>query len=727
MVNREGYHRPVETLTEDEASAELERLATEIADHDKRYHHDDAPTISDADYDALRARNEAIEARFPDLVRTDSPSKRVGAGPSEKFTKVRHQVPMLSLGNAFDANDLGEFVDRVRRGLKLEPDADLAFTAEPKIDGLSASLRYERGQLVVGATRGNGETGEDITRNLATIDDIPQRLEGNVPDIFEVPDVFEVRGEVYMSHADFAALNTRQENAGKPLFANPRNAAAGSVRQLDPEITRARPLRFFAYAWGDHSALPADTQWGMLEAFKAWGLPVNARTIRAHSVDQMLAYYDQIEADRSGLGYDIDGIVYKLDRLDWQQSLGFVSRAPRWAIAHKFKAEQAITVLEGIDIQVGRTGALTPVAKLRPVTVGGVVVSNATLHNADYIAGIGQDGAPIREGRDIRVGDTVTVQRAGDVIPQVVDVHLDKRPVDAMPFDFPTTCPRCGSHAVREVNPKTGKRDAVTRCTGKLVCPAQAVEGLKHFVSRGAFDIEGLGEKQIEQLHADGMLKTPADIFLLQPRDEAPGNLKRLKNRDRFGETSVRNLFAAIDERRQIDLHRLIYGLGIRHVGETTAKLLAQHFGRFDDFRGAASGIEGRDKTDLTVLTEIDGIGDVVASAIADFFDEAHNQESVDALLRHITPSVIEAQSASAGEQPMAGMTIVFTGGLEDMPRPEAEALAESLGAKTTGSVSKKTSLVVAGPGAGSKLDKAKALGIEVIDEAEWLKRAGRG
>jgi DNA ligase (NAD+) len=709
---------PVEMLDAAQAKAELSLLAAEIAEHDRRYHQDDAPTISDAEYDALRQRNQAIEARFPDLVRPDSPSQRIGAGPSEKFAKVRHEVPMLSLDNAFDVDDLRGFVERVRRGLKLEPDIDIAFTAEPKIDGLSASLRYEQGRLVIGATRGDGETGEDITRNLKTIGDIPQTLNGNVPD------VFEVRGEIYMSHADFAALNARQEEAGKPVFANPRNAAAGSVRQLDPEITRSRPLRFFAYAWGAHSALPADTQAGVLEAFRHWGLPVNERTIRARSVEEMLDYYAAVEAERSGLGYDIDGIVYKLDRLDWQRSLGFVSRAPRWAIAHKFKAEQAITVLEDIDIQVGRTGALTPVAKLRPVTVGGVVVSNATLHNADYIAGIGQDGEPIREGRDIRPGDTVTVQRAGDVIPQIVDVHLDKRPAEAAPFDFPTVCPRCGSHAVREVNPKTGKRDAVTRCTGQLICPAQVVEGLRHFVSRGAFDIEGLGEKQIEAFHGEGLLKTPADIFTLQARDEAPGNLKRLKNREGFGEKSVANLFTAIDARRDIDLNRFIYGLGIRHVGETTAKLLAQHFGSFQAFRAAASGIKGREKTDLIALTDIDGIGDVVASAIADFFDEAHNQEIVDALLSHVTPSEIELQAQPEGEQPLAGLTIVFTGALEEMPRPEAEALAESLGAKTTGSVSKKTSLVVAGPGAGSKLEKAKSLGIEVIDEAEWLNRA---
>ena len=716
----DGGQVPVEVLDAESAGAELARLASEIAEHDRRYHGEDAPSISDAAYDALRQRNAAIEARFPDLVRPDSPSRRVGAGPSEKFAKVRHDVAMLSLDNAFDADDLRGFVDRVRRGLQLAPDAEIAFTAEPKIDGLSASLRYERGRLVVGATRGDGETGEDITRNLQTIDDIPQTLAGDVPELFEV------RGEVYMSHADFAALNQRQEADGKPVFANPRNAAAGSVRQLDPEITRSRPLRFFAYAWGAHAALPADTQSGVLAAFRSWGLPVNDRTILAASVDEMLDYYAAIETERSDLGYDIDGIVYKLDRLDWQRSLGFVSRAPRWAIAHKFKAEQAITALEGIDIQVGRTGALTPVAKLRPVTVGGVVVSNATLHNADYIAGIGQDGEPIREGRDIRVGDTVTVQRAGDVIPQIVDVDLSKRPADAVAFDFPTVCPRCGSHAVREVNPKTGKRDAVTRCTGKLVCPAQAVEGLKHFVSRGAFDIEGLGEKQIEAFHAEELLRTPADIFTLQARDEAPGNLKRLRNRERFGEKSVANLFAAIDARRNIDLHRFIYGLGIRHVGETTAKLLAQSFGSFQAFRTVASGIEGREKADLAPLTDIDGIGEVVAGAIADFFDEAHNHQIVDALLGHVTPTEIDVQAAPDGEQPLSGLTIVFTGRLEEMSRPEAEALAESLGAKATGSVSKKTSLVVTGPDAGSKLDKAKALDIEVIDEAEWLRRAGQ-
>ncbi len=712
---------PVAALSREQAAEELARLAGEIAGHDARYHRDDAPIISDADYDALRRRNAEIEARFPDLKRPDSPSERVGAAPGEKFAKVRHAVPMLSLDNAFDGDDVADFLNRVRRFLKLEADAPVPVFAEPKIDGLSASLRYERGRFVQGATRGDGFEGEDVTRNLRTVDDIPEQLQGRVPDIFEV------RGEVYMSHADFAALNERQVAADKPPFANPRNAAAGSLRQLDATITASRPLKFFAYAWGEASERPADTQSGAVAAMAAWGLPVNPLARRVEGVEAMLAFHADIEARRAELGYDIDGVVYKVDDLARQDALGFVSRSPRWAIAHKFAAEQATTVIEGIEIQVGRTGALTPVARLTPVTVGGVVVSNATLHNADYIAGIGNDGQPIREGRDIRVGDTVIVQRAGDVIPQVVDVVLDKRPADAQPYAFPTVCPVCGSHAVREVNEKTGKVDSVSRCTGGLICAAQAVERLKHFVSRMAFDIEGLGEKQIAAFHADGLIAQPADIFTLELRDAEPDNLKRLKNREGFGETSVANLFAAIDERRTIDLDRFTYALGIRHVGETTARDIARHFGSFGAFREAAESVGGGEGAELDVLTDVDGVGPIVARAIGEFFAEEHNRGAIDALLTQVTPNEMERPGADGGELPLAGQTIVFTGALEEMSRPDAEALAQSLGAKTAGSVSKKTTLVVAGPGAGSKLKKASELGIEVIDEAAWLERAGKG
>ncbi len=709
---------PVEALTPEVAAAELAFLADEIAGHDRRYFQDDAPLISDAAYDALKRRNGAIEARFPDLVRPDSPSFRVGAAPSEKFDKVRHEVAMLSLDNAFDADDLRGFVDRVRRFLDLDSTTPLAFTAEPKIDGLSAALRYEDDILVRGATRGDGSEGENVTPNLKTVADIPLRLNGG-PGA-----VFEVRGEVYMSHADFSALNDRQLADGKPVFANPRNAAAGSLRQLDSKITAARPLRFFAYAWGVADHVPADSQSGVLEAFRTWGLPVNPLTRRVETLDEMIAYYDEIGQARAELGYDIDGIVYKVDDLARQRTLGFVSRSPRWAIAHKFPAEQAVTVLDDIEIQVGRTGALTPVAKLRPVTVGGVVVRNATLHNADYIAGIGNDGLPIREGRDLRVGDTVIVQRAGDVIPQIVDVVIDKRPETAAPYLFPERCPACGSHAMREEDAK-GKRDSVTRCTGGLICPAQAVERLKHFVSRHAFDIEGLGDKQVDAFYRDGLVVRPSDIFTLEERDRR--SLKRLKDREGWGETSVRNLFAAIDFRRAIDLHRFIFGLGIRHVGETTARDLARHFGSFDALRAVAGAAADPDGAAFQSLVAVDGVGAVVARSIAEFFAESHNREEIDRLLAHVTPSTVDkAANAGSGDLLFDGQTVVFTGSLEQMTRDEAKEMARALGAKTADSVSKKTNLVVAGPGAGSKLKKANDLGIEVIDEAEWLKRAGR-
>lgn len=692
--------KSVSSLSKTEAAKELERLAKLIAEHDRHYYQEDQPTVSDAEYDALRARNAEIEAAFPDLVRPDSPSLRVGAAPSDKFEKVEHEVPMLSLGNAFSDEDVIDFCQRVRRFLNLGEE-ELAITAEPKIDGLSAALRYEKGQLVRGATRGDGRVGEDVTANVRTIKEIPLTLTGQ-----DVPDVIEVRGEVYMSHADFARLNERQVAAGKDPFANPRNAAAGSLRQLDSRITASRPLRFFAYAWGVASALPDDTQMGVVAAFKKWGFATNPLMTRCTSVEDLLETYRSIEAQRATLGYDIDGVVYKVDRLDWQERLGFVSRSPRWAIAHKFPAEQASTILEGIDIQVGRTGALTPVARLKPVTVGGVVVSNATLHNEEEIA-----------RKDVRVGDTVVVQRAGDVIPQVVGVVLEKRPKGTKPFEFPTVCPECGSHAVREFNEKTGKRDVVRRCTGGLICPAQRIERLKHFVSRNALDIEGLGDKQVEAFYKDGLIATPADIFTLEARDRA--SLKKLKDREGWGETSVKNLFAAINERRHVDFDRLLFGLGIRHIGETTARVLARTYHDLDTFLGAMKSMTSSESEAYQDLIAIDGIGETVAGALMDFFQEAHNIEAIEALrAAGLNPTPLEAQDTGS---PVAGKTVVFTGALEKMTRSEAKARAESLGAKVSGSVSKKTDLLVAGPGAGSKLKKAEELGIEILSEDEWL------
>jgi DNA ligase (NAD+) len=699
--------KAVGDLTPKEAAGELERLAGEIAGHDERYYQEDQPSVSDAEYDALRQRNQAIEAAFPDLVRADSPSLRVGAAPSEKFAKVRHRVPMLSLDNAFSEEDVASFIERIRRFLKIDSDEAITLTAEPKIDGLSASLRYENGVFVQGATRGDGETGEDVTVNLKTIDDIPLKLKGS-----GFGEVFEVRGEVYMSHADFEALNARQEADGKPVFANPRNAAAGSLRQLDSRITASRPLKFFAYAWGETGELPADTQWGVYEALGTWGLPTNPLMRRVKSVAEVMEFYRHVEESRAALGYDIDGVVYKVDRLDWQQRLGFVSRSPRWAIAHKFPAEKATTLLEDIEIQVGRTGALTPRAVLTPVTVGGVVVRHATLHNEDEIA-----------RKDVRIGDTVIVQRAGDVIPQILGPVPDK-PRGPEPYVFPTKCPICGSHAVREVNPRTGKEDVVRRCTGSLVCPAQAAEKLIHFVSRNAFDIEGLGAKQVTAFYEDGLVEKPADIFTLQARDEK--SLKKLKDREGWGSTSVKNLFAAIDERREIDLNRFIFALGIRHVGETNAKLLARHFGTFEAFREAvlAAG-KGPDSEAYQDLLSVDGIGDTVAEALVEFFAEPRNEEQIDALLSEVTPK--EAERPQASDSPVAGKTVVFTGSLERMTRDEAKAMAERFGAKVASSVSTKTDLLVAGPGAGSKLKKATELGIEVIDEDGWFDRVEAG
>ena len=696
------HEKPVSALDEAEAAAELARLAAEIAHHDELYYRKDAPEISDAEYDALRARNDEIEARFPQLVRDDSPSLKVGAAPVGAFGKVRHRVPMLSIDNAFSDEKVEGFLVSAKAFLGLSPDQALEVTAEPKIDGLSITLRYERGRLVQGATRGDGYEGEDVTANVRTIADIPKAVTAK-----DFPGAFEVRGEIYMRHADFTKLNAEQAKQGLKVFANPRNAAAGFVRQLDPSVTAKRPLRFFAYGWGDVERLPADNQWGFYEALSAWGFPVNPLMRLTSSVAEMLETYREIEERRAGLGYDIDGVVYKINRFDLQQRLGFRTRTPRWALAHKFPAEQATTILRGIDIQVGRTGALTPVAKLEPVTVGGVVVQNATLHNEDEIA-----------RKDVRVGDTVIVQRAGDVIPQILGVVQEKRPKGAKRFVFPTVCPACGSHASREINPNTGKEDAVRRCTGGLICPAQRVERLKHFVSRNAFDIEGLGEKHIKAFYEDGLIQSPPDIFTLRARDKRSSS--KLAEREGWGETSAEKLFDAIEARRNIRLDRFIYALGIPHVGETTARLLARNYGTAAAFLKAMRAAAGdRDGEAFAELNSIEGIGPTVAAAIADFFDERHNVTVVTDLLKEISPEPLEAVDHAS---PISGKTVVFTGTLEKMTRSEAKASAERLGAKVAGSVSKKTDYVVAGPGAGSKLKEAKALGVAVLTEEEWLK-----
>lgn len=711
----------VEDLSEEQARVELARLAEEIARHDALYHGKDRPEISDADYDSLKRRNDAIEARFPALIRPDSPSQRVGAAPSVTFAPVVHARPMLSLDNTFSDEDVADFVASVYRFLGRLPDDSIAFTAEPKIDGLSMSIRYENGRLVTAATRGDGTTGENVTANILTIPDIPRQLPAGAPA------VVEVRGEVYMAKSAFLALNAQMEAEGKPVYVNPRNTASGSLRQLDPKVTASRKLKFFAYAWGEMSEMPADTQMGMVEKFREWGFPVNPLMKRLTSTAQVLDHYRQIGLMRADLDYDIDGVVYKVDRLDLQERLGFRSRSPRWATAHKFPAEQAFTTVEAIDIQVGRTGALTPVARLEPITVGGVVVTNATLHNADYIKGIGNSGERIRpEDHDIRVGDTVIVQRAGDVIPQVLDVVLEKRPEGAVPYAFPTKCPVCGSHAVREKNEKTGKLDSVTRCTGGFVCSAQAKEHIKHFVSRNAFDIEGLGTKQVDFFfEAEDpaiQIRTAPDIFTLKRRQEA-SPLVKLENIEGFGRVSVRKLFDAIDARREIALHRLIFALGIRHVGETTAKLLARSYGSYVAFAEAMKAAAPMFGDAWNELNAIDGIGEVVAASIVEFFKEPRNLEVVDRLLQEITP--LDAEVLVTSGSPVAGKTVVFTGSLEKFTRDEAKARAESLGAKVAGSVSKKTDYVVAGADAGSKLAKAQELGISVLTEDEWLTLIG--
>lgn len=769
--------KPVEKLTAKQAAAELEQLAAEIARHDKLYHGKDAPEITDAEYDKLRIRNSAIEARFPELVREDSPSMRIGAAPAEKFGKVRHAVAMLSLDNAFDADDAKSFVQRVQRFLNLTTPP--VITAEPKIDGLSASLRYENGKFVQGATRGDGREGEDVTANLRTIADIPHAIKN-------APAVLEVRGEVYMEKAAFAKMNAALEKDGKQTYVNPRNSAAGALRQLDPKITATRPLRFFAHGWGELSEPLAETQFDAMHRLAKLGFPL-AGIARARKADELLAIYQSILEGRQNLPYEIDGVVYKVDDLGLQQRLGFVSRSPRWAIAHKFAAEQQTTILEDIDIQVGRTGALTPVGRLKPVFVGGVTVTNVTLHNADYIAGVGADGGPIRGGKDLRIGDTVTVQRAGDVIPQIVDVLLEKRPRGARRYQFPETCPVCGSHVARELEP--GEEGVVARCTGGLNCPAQVVERLRHFVTRRAMDIEGLGFKQIEEFHEIGWLKEPADIFKLKSRRA------ELAEREGYGEKSVANLLAAIEARREPELSRFLYALGIRDIGETTAGVLARRYESWSAFEDAVQravraqpgeayetlkrvpgvgdgarnaliaaadalkpagdlfdegeppkikGVTARTWEALRVafgswgdvvraikaaakaapgedyfeLARTDGVGPVAAGHLVDFFAEKHNRDALARLLKHVTPKD-EARVATSSK--VAGLTIVFTGTLEKMTRDEAKARAVALGAKVSGSVSAKTNLVVAGPGAGSKLAEAEKLGVKVIDEEAWI------
>ncbi|MGB9001953.1 MAG: NAD-dependent DNA ligase LigA [Pseudolabrys sp.] len=709
MPSQDALKTDPAKLTEAQAKAELKRLATEIAAHDKRYYQQDAPSVTDAEYDALRQRNSAIESRFPKLIRPDSPSKRIGAAPTGKFKKVRHAVPMLSLDNAFAEQDVIDFVARIRRFLKLSEDEKLAFSAEPKIDGLSMSLRYEGGELVTAATRGDGAEGEDVTANIRTLEDVPKKLKGR-----SMPAVCEVRGEIYMTKHAFLALNERQKAAGDTIFANPRNSAAGSLRQKDPKITASRPLGFFAYAWGEMSTMPADTQSGMIKWFESCGFKTNPLTKLCRSTEELITFHRKIEEGRAELDYDIDGVVYKVDRIGWQERLGFVSRTPRWGIAHKFPAERAMTVLKDIELQVGRTGALTPVGKLDPVGVGGVIVQNVTLHNEDYIKGIGSDGESLRDGRDIRIGDTVVIQRAGDVIPQVVDVVIDKRPKSAKPYHFPKKCP-CYLHTelVREET-ATGEEGARTRCTGEFACPYQKVQHLMLFVSRRAFDIEGLGEKQIELFFEKEWVKEPADIFTLEKKHN-----RDLLELEGFGETSVRNLFNAIEARRTIALDRFIYALGIRQVGETTALALARGYGSWKAFHDAGLKVAKGDDDVIAEMDALDQIGDTVIRAVAAYFGESHNRGIVERLTKEVR--ILDAEKPKK-DTAVAGKTVVFTGALEKMTRDEAKAQAERLGAKAAGSVSKKTDYVVAGPGAGSKLADAKKFGVTVLTEDEWLK-----
>jgi len=695
--NRQNSETPIAAMTKKQARREVQILTLEIKANDELYYKEDAPIISDADYDLLRKRLLTIETRFPELVAADSPSHSVGATPSGKFGKITHAVPMLSLDNAFDDGDVRDFAFRVRRFLNMEADTPMAFTAEPKIDGLSASIRYENGTLVKAATRGDGRIGEDITANIRTLKDVPDTLACS-----DWPDVLEVRGEVYIAHDDFETMNAAQEHAGKDPYKNPRNAAAGSLRQIDPNVTANRPLKFYAYAWGEISAPIAGTQMGVVEKFSQWGFRVNNLMKICNSADEMIAHYTNIEALRASLGYDIDGVVYKINDLDLQERLGFVSRAPRWAVAHKFPAEKATTVIERIDIQVGRTGALTPVARLKPVTVGGVVVSNATLHNEDEIKRL-----------DVRVGDKVEIQRAGDVIPQVLRVLDADRAVRSQAFNFPKTCPICGADAIREVDEK-GNKDVVKRCVNGLQCPAQAIESLKHFVSRRAYDIDGMGVKQIEAFYVKSLVLEPAHIFTLEARNAEI----QLETWEGWGAQSAANLFAAINARRQIEFVRFLYGFGIRHVGHGNSTLIARHYLSFDKFLQAVQNLARGDDEALAELLSIDGVGEACAGALVGFFSSAQNMQVVNELLAQVT--VIDTNAPDT-DSPVAGKTVVFTGKLELLSRDEAKAKAQSLGAKVSGSVSGKTDYLVAGPGAGSKLKKAQSLGVKVLSEAEWL------
>jgi DNA ligase (NAD+) len=696
-MGKEADKAPAE-LSPGEAKTELKRLAKDIAHHDKLYHQEDAPEISDAEYDALVKRNKAIEALFPSLKRTDSPSARVGAEPAAGFAKVQHLRPMLSLNNAFDREDVADFIGSIRRFLGRKDEAEIELNVEPKIDGLSANLRYEDGEFTIGATRGDGTVGEDITANLKHVAGIPHKLKDTHP-----PKLIEIRGEVYFPHDAFFALNKEREKEGEPVFANPRNAAAGSVRQLDPSITKSRPLKFFAYAMGEvqgwHNEPKLHSE--AIERLKKWGFAVNPETRIAGTLDEALSFYDEMAKKRAGLQYDIDGVVYKVNDLALQNRLGFIGRAPRWAVAHKFPAEQAVTTLNDIAIQVGRTGALTPVAKLEPITVGGVVVSNATLHNEDEIA-----------RKDVRIGDKVVVQRAGDVIPQIVGVVDAERKGRGKPYKFPEKCPVCGSHAVR------GEGEAVRRCTGGLTCSAQAMERLRHFVSRGAFDIEGMGSKHVEAFYQDDLVKAPADIFRLHRRRV------ELLDREGWGESSVKNLLDAIEARRTIPLDRFIYALGIRQVGEATAKLLARHYHTLEEWQAAMiAAAKDREGAAYQDLNNIDQIGESVAGDILDFFEEKHNLEALKALAKELT--VEEAKAPRAGNSPVSGKTVVFTGALTKMTRDEAKARAEALGAKVASSVSKKTDYVIVGEDAGSKAAKAAELGVKTLSEDEWLELIG--
>ncbi len=690
-----------------DATAEHRRLSADLKTHNTAYYQNDAPSISDAEYDVLLRTLRELEILFPQLVHSDSPSQTVGSAPARGFGKVQHSVPMLSLDNAFNGEDLREFEGRVRRFLGLGPLEDIAFFAEPKIDGLSASLRYEKGEFIQGATRGDGKEGEDITANLRTLQDLPLNLDGRET---AIPEMFDVRGEVYMSIADFQDLNQRQVARGSKVFANPRNAAAGSLRQLDVAITASRKLKFFAYAWGAASDVGGASQFEVLDQFSKWGFSVNPLSKVCKNMAEAIDAYRKIEELRAKLDYDIDGVVFKVNRLDWQSRLGFVSRSPRWAIAHKFPAEKATTTVQDIEVQVGRTGALTPVARLDPVTVGGVVVSNATLHNEEEI-----------QRKDIRIGDTVVVQRAGDVIPQVVEVVLDKRPENTEPYLLPTICPVCGSHAVREKNIATGKDDIVRRCTGGLVCSAQAVERLKHFVSRTAFDIDGLGAKQIELFYTRELIKSPVDIFTLEENDRK--SLQKIKNFDGFGDKAVRNLFSAIDDRRKIDLDRFIYALGIRHVGQGNARLLAKNYLTLDELLEVFSPEQTEPGKMYVDLLNIDGIGDAVADAVKEFFSEETNRKLLADLAGQIK---INSFDVPDDDSPVSGKIVVFTGSLELMSRAEAKAQAENLGAKVSGSISAKTDILVAGAKAGSKLKKAESLGVTTMTEQEWVEMIGQ-